>query len=135
MDGFGVQDQSEIRAATGQNPKEHRCRASPGSQQYRLKDGRLFGSLSIKSISGGVADRLFAKLKEWLPGGTRVRTALLSMQYCRRAWNVAWREKPGYVPHENPFNKMGIEYKATPTCPVSHAEFLRFVKAADEAGE
>ena len=103
--------------------------------KHRLKDGRLFGSLSIKSISGGVADRLFAKLKERPAGGTRVRTALLSMQYCRRAWNVAWREKPGYVPHENPFNKMGIEYKATPTRPVSHAELLRFVKAADEAGE
>ena len=103
--------------------------------KHVLKDGRKFGSLALVSITPGVADRLFAKLKEKPGGGTRTRTALLSMQYCRRAWNVARREKPDQVPLANPFTKMDISYTAERTRPVSHAELVRFVQAADAAGE
>jgi hypothetical protein len=103
--------------------------------KHQLKDARLFGSLSLASITPGVADRLFAKLKDKPDGGTRTRTALLSMQYCRRAWNVARREKPDQVPLDNPFTKMDISYTAKRTRPISHAELVRLVAAADAAGE
>ena len=96
--------------------------------QVQLKDGRKFGELSLLSINPGTADRLFAYLKEKPGGGKRIRTALLSMQYCRRAWNIARREKPTAVPLDNPFTKMGIDYTATRTRPVTHAELDRFVK-------
>jgi hypothetical protein len=103
--------------------------------KHVLKDGRTFGALALSSITPGAADRLFAKLKEKPGGGTRIRTALLSMQYCRRAWNVARREKPEQVPLANPFTKMDINYRAERTRPVSHPELVRFVEAADKAGE
>jgi hypothetical protein len=103
--------------------------------KHMLKDGRPFGGLTLASITPGVADRLFAKLKEKPGGGARTRTAVLSMQYCRRAWNVARREKPEQVPLANPFAKMGISYAAERTRPVSHPELVRFVEAADKAGE
>jgi hypothetical protein len=103
--------------------------------KHTLKDGRTFGVLALSSITPGVADRLFAKLKMKPGGGTRTRTALLSMQYCRRAWNVARREKPEQVPLANPFTKMDISYTAERTRPVSHAELVRFAEAADALGE
>lgn len=103
--------------------------------KHVLKDGRMFGALALSSITPGAADRLFAKLKEKPGGGTRTRTALLSMQYCRRAWNVARREKPEQVPLDNPFTKMDISYKAERTRPVSHPELVRFVEGADKVGE
>ena len=101
--------------------------------KHPLKDGRLFGSLALSSITPGAADRLFAKLKEKPNGGERVRTAVLAMQVCRRAWNVARRDKPRDVPLDNPFMRMDIEYKPKRTRPVTHAELERFVRAADEA--
>jgi integrase len=103
--------------------------------QYTLKDGRKFGMLPLRSITPGVADRLFAKLKERQNGGERVRTAVLSVTVCKRAWNIARRDKPKIVPWENPFDKMELSYEPTPTRPVTHDELLRFVKAADEANE
>ena len=57
------------------------------------------------------------------------------MRVCQRAWNVGWRDKPGAVPRHNPFAKMDLEYQAKITRPVSHAELVRFVEAADKAGE
>jgi hypothetical protein len=105
------------------------------ASNHKLKDGRLFGTLSLSSITPGVADRLFAKLKERADGGTRVRTAVLAMRVCQRAWNVARRDKPEIVPALNPFEKMGLSYKAKPTRPVTLPELLRFVKAADELGD
>ncbi|MGP0089386.1 MAG: tyrosine-type recombinase/integrase [Xanthobacteraceae bacterium] len=102
---------------------------------HKLKDGRLFGTLSLSSITPGAADRLFAKLKERPGGGERVRTAVLSMRVCQRAWNVARRDKPEMVPAVNPFEKMGLSYKAKPTRPVTHAELVQFLKAADELGD
>jgi hypothetical protein len=105
------------------------------ASKHVLKDGRTFGSLRLPSITPGAADRLFAKLKQRSDGGTRIRMALLAMQYCRRAWNVARREKPKEVPLDNPFVKMDISYTAQSTRPVSHAELMRFVAKADELGE
>jgi len=57
------------------------------------------------------------------------------MRVCQRAWNVAWRDKAGQVPNINPFTKMDLEYEAKVTRPVSHAELVKFVEAADQAGE
>jgi hypothetical protein len=103
--------------------------------KHALKDGRTFGSLSLSSITPGAADRLFERLKLKGDGGERTRTAVLAMRVCQSAWNVAWRDKPGRVPAANPFAKMGLEYEAKPTRPVSHAELVKFVEAADKAGE
>jgi hypothetical protein len=105
------------------------------ASQHSLKDGRKFGMLSLNSITPGAADRLFAKLKERPGGGERVRTAVLSVTVCKRAWNIARRDKPKIVPWINPFDKMELTYEPKPTRPVTHDELLRFVKAADEAGE
>jgi hypothetical protein len=105
------------------------------ASQHKLKDGRNFGRLALNSITPGAADRLFDKLKDKPDGGERVRTALLSVTVCKRAWNVARRDKPKMVPWENPFDKMELSYEPKPTRPVTHDELLRFVKSADEAGE
>jgi len=103
--------------------------------KHLLTDGRTFGSILIRNITPGATDRLFEKLKIKSDGGERTRTALLAMRVCQRAWNVALRDKPKEIPTLNPFAKMGITYKAKPTRPITHDELLRFVKAADEAGE
>lgn len=103
--------------------------------EYKLKNGRSFGTLEIQSITPGAADRLFEQLKKRSGGGQRVRTAILCVTVCKRAWNVARRSKPTLVPSLNPFHKMELEYHPKPTRAVTHAELLRFVKAADEEGE
>ena len=103
--------------------------------RHLLKDGRTFGTLLLKSITPGAADRLFDKLKQKPDGRERIRTAILSMRVAQRAWNIARRDKPQVVPFENPFAKMGLSYKAKPTRPVTYAEMIRFVEAADAAGE
>lgn len=103
--------------------------------KHALKNGRTFGGLSIGSITPGVTDRLFEKLKVKGDGSERTRTAVLAMRVCQRAWNVAWRDKPGAVPAINPFAKMDLEYAAKITRPVSHAELVKFVEAADKTGE
>lgn len=103
--------------------------------RHVLKDGRTFGSLVLKSITPGAADRLFEKLKKKPGGGERVRTAILAMRVAQRAWNIARRAKPKIVPFENPFAKMGLSYKPKATRPVTYAEMMRFVEATDVAGE
>ena len=123
--------------------------------QHKLKDGRLFGSLPIASIKPATADILFDKLRtvqepvldnEGKPiignNGTpvmrareRTRTAVLAMVCCRTAWNWARRDKPEIIPTSNPFAGVDMDgCKSKPTRPVTHAELLRFVKAADEDG-
>jgi len=102
---------------------------------YKMKDGRRFGSLALASIQPGVADRLYDRLKTKADGTARVRTAILAMTVCKRAWNVARRDRPREIPLDNPFAKMGLAYKAKATRPVTHAELVRFVAAADKAGE
>ena len=115
--------------------------------RYKLKDGREFGTLSLASVTPGAADRLFAKLKvvhteahddEGKPvmkARSRTRTAVLAMRVCQVAWKTARRDKPEIVPEANPFADMTLNYTPTKTRPVTHAELLRFVKAADDAGE
>jgi hypothetical protein len=103
--------------------------------KYALTDGRKFGSLPLSNITPGATDRLFEKLKIKSDGGDRTRTALLAMRVCRRAWETAHRDKQTAIPAFNPFANMEITYEAKPTRPVTHIELLRFVKAADEAGE
>jgi hypothetical protein len=123
--------------------------------QHKLKDGRLFGSLSIASIKPATADVLFDKLRqveepvldvdgEQIVGDDgkpatrlreRTRTALLAMVCCRTAWNWARRAKPEIIPALNPFVGVDVQYKASPTRAVTHAELMCFVKAADEAGD
>jgi hypothetical protein len=105
------------------------------ASQHILRDGRKFGMLLLSSITPGAADRLFAKLKERPDGGERVRTAVLSVTVCKRAWNIARRDKPKIVSWINPFDKMELTYEPKPTRPVTHDELLRFVNAADAAGE
>jgi hypothetical protein len=103
--------------------------------RHQLKDNRTFGMISLTSITPGAADRLFAKLRQKPDGGDRIRTAVLSITICKRAWNVARRDKPKTVPWENPFDKMEISYDPKPTRPVTHDELMLFVKAADDMGE
>ena len=105
------------------------------ASQHKLKDGRSFGRLPLTSIPPGAADQLYARLKEKPDGGKRVRSAVLSVTVCKRAWNVARRNKPKIVPFENPFDKMELSYNPKPTRPVTHDELVQIVKAADEAGE
>ena len=105
------------------------------ASQHKLKDGRNFGRLILTNITPGVADRLFDRLKDKPDGGERVRSAILSVTVCKRAWNVARRDKPKIVPWENPFDKMELSYDPKPTRPVTRDELARFVNAADKAGE
>jgi hypothetical protein len=103
--------------------------------EYRLKDGRQFGALSLRSITPAAADLLYDKLKVHPKEGERVRTALLAMQVARRAWNAALRTKSALIPSANPFTKMEIDYKAKTTKLFSYADLKTFVAKADEMGE
>jgi hypothetical protein len=102
---------------------------------HLLKDGRKFGTLQLASIAPGAADRLYEKLKIRADGIERIRTAILAMTVCKRAWSVARRDQPKVVPLANPFAKMGLAYQAKPTRPVTYGELMTFVEAADATGE
>jgi hypothetical protein len=101
--------------------------------QHKLKDGRRFGDLSLRSITPGVADRIHDHL---LRSGNacRQRTAKLAMDVCRRAWGVAYRCHPASVPAQNPFSKMELSYKARQTRAATLHELNIFVGKADELG-
>ena len=101
---------------------------------YELTDGRNFGSLTLASIMPATADRLFDKLKVRADGSERRRTAILAMTVCRRAWFVARRHNSA-VPAQNPFAKMELTHKPKATKPVSYESLMKFITAADEAGE
>jgi len=45
------------------------------------------------------------------------------MDVCRRAWRVAYRDKPAIVPFENPFARMEITYKPKQTRAASYDDF------------
>jgi hypothetical protein len=105
------------------------------ASQHKLKDGRDFGALSLTSITPGAADRLYAKLKQRSDGSERVRTAILCVTVCKRAWNIARRDNPKIVPWINPFDKMELTYEPKPTRPVTHDELLLFAKTGDDMGE
>ena len=97
--------------------------------QHKLKDGRRFGDLSLKSITPGAADRIHEHLR-----AAGQRTAKLAMDVCRRAWGVAYRSHPGSVPAQNPFSKMGLSYRARQTRAATLDELNIFVAKADELG-
>jgi hypothetical protein len=99
-----------------------------------LKDGRTFGSLELPSITPGAADKLYERIKV-TPNGERIRTAILAMTVCKRAWNVARRSEPKAVPADNPFAKMDLAYRAKPTRLFQYDDLQKFVAAADAAGE
>jgi hypothetical protein len=100
---------------------------------HKLKDGRRFGDLALRSITPGAADRLHAQL---LIGGkgNRRRTAKLAMDVCRRAWGVSYRSHPEVVPSQNPFAKMGLSYKPRTTRAATLDELTAFVATADQLG-
>ena len=100
---------------------------------HKLKDGRRFGELSLRSITPGAADRIHEQL---LVKGNkhRQRTAKLAMDVCRRAWGVAYRSFPTIVPAQNPFSKMGLSYKPLKTRAATLEELNSFVAKADELG-
>jgi hypothetical protein len=100
---------------------------------YRLKDGRRFGSLNVKSINAAAVDRLYEKLRI-KNGVCRDRSALLSMTVCKLAWDVAQRVHPTVVPSANPFKGVEIEYEPKQNRAVKLAELVQFTKAADEDG-
>jgi hypothetical protein len=100
-----------------------------------LKDGRAFGTLTLASITPGAADKLHERIKINPKGGERIRTAVLAMKICQRAWNVARRSEPKAVPSDNPFQKMGLSYKSKPTRLFQHDDLIKFVAKADELGE
>jgi hypothetical protein len=103
--------------------------------ELQLKDGRSFGSLTLASITPGAADKVFDRIKVNPKGGERIRTAVLAMTVCKRAWNVARRSEPKVVPLDNPFRKMDLAYKARATRLFQYDDLQKFVAAADAAGE
>ena len=148
-----LQDEPALRA-------NHRKRAGYDAalklvSSYKLKDQRTFGSLALASITPGAADLFMRNYvsstsRRLAPMGRRCctedgtpllrarersRTALLAMQVCRRAWFVAQRDKPSLVPAHNPFAKMELSYTPKATRPVGYDPLMKFVAAADQAGE
>ena len=100
------------------------------------KDGkRRFGEMALKSITPGVADKIYDRLKVRADGSSRGRSAVLSVVCCKIAWTTAWRSESKHVPSENPFKGVKTDHKAKATRPVTHAELARFVARADETGE
>src|SRR5262245_23911139 len=59
-----------------------------------LKDGRRFGVMALRSITGGVADKLYTKLLTRADGRERRGSVNLAMAVSRRAWNIARRASP-----------------------------------------
>ncbi|MGY4472856.1 hypothetical protein [Bradyrhizobium sp. USDA 3364] len=101
---------------------------------YALKDGRRFGSLSVKSISSGAVDLLYEKLMIASDGSPRHRSALLSMTVCKRAWDVAYRKHPAILPAANPFKGVEIEYEPKKNISATRQHLTTFVEAADADG-
>lgn len=102
--------------------------------QYELKNGNLLGTRALTGFTPAVADALFESLKVNPRGGERLRTAILAMKVCGRAWKIARRAEPRRVPPDNPFVKMGLTYTAKPTKLFQYDDLMKFVAAADAAG-
>jgi hypothetical protein len=101
---------------------------------YVLKDGRRFGELSVKSISGQAVDLLYEKLKIGKGGRVLTRTPGLAMAVCKTAWDRARRAYPAIIPADNPFSKVDIDYRAKVTSAAAKAQLEVFVEAADSDG-
>lgn len=122
---------TELPLKTQQNYDRHMRLVA----DFVMKDGRRVGALDLRSIKPGIADQLYAKIKLKADGTERVRSAILAMAVCKRAWNIAGRSHREHVPAENPFVKMGLTYKPVTTRPVTYPEMMRLVAAADASGE
>jgi len=120
------------RPADTRSSYDHKLRMV---SELQLKDGRTFGSLMLPSITPGAADKVYERIKVNPKGGERIRTAVLAMTVCKRAWNVARRSEPKAVPLDNPFRKMDLAYKAKTTRLFQYNDLQKFVAAADAAGE
>jgi hypothetical protein len=101
---------------------------------YRLTDGRRFGSLSVKSVTPSAVDLLYEKLKTDKDGKIRHRSALLSMTVCKTAWRIALKAHPTVVPSVNPFSELEIEYEPRKNRAATLPELETFVAAADADG-
>ncbi len=100
------------------------------------KDGKgRLGEMLLASITAGVADRVFDRLKVKADGTSRVRSARGAIVCAKLAWNTARRIEPKTVPLENPFKGVKMDYEAATTRPVTHDELVRFVSAADTCGD
>lgn len=109
-------------------------RALRNVADFKLVDGRRFGSVSLKNISAPSVDRLYEKLRVNQQGLSRSRSALLEMTVCRLAWKYALRAEPALIPTLNPFVGIEIEYKPKTTRAATLSELKRFVAAADADG-
>ena len=99
------------------------------------KDGRRrFGEMAIKSITPGVADTIYERLRVKADGKFKERSAKASIVCCKLAWNAARRSEPVAIPPENPFKDVEMDYKAAATRAVTHDELIRFVDGADGLG-
>ena len=101
---------------------------------YKLTDGRRFGSLSVKSVTPSVVDLLYEKLKVDKSGKPRHRSALLSMTVCKVAWRIALKAHPTIIPTVNPFSGLEIEYEPKKNRAATMEELNAFVAAADADG-
>lgn len=117
---------------------------------YLLKDGRRLGSIRLALIDTEVIDPLYEKLL-MVPvldkAGKAIRDAAgepvfrerrttvnHAMKSCRRAWNVALRQKPKVVPALNPFSKMGLVASDGMVTEAHYPELLEVVAACDRLG-
>jgi hypothetical protein len=92
------------------------------------------GGLALPSILPEVADRLHEKLLLKADGTERRRTANLAMTVARYAWDTARRANTQLVPSDNPFRGMKLHYRPKQTRPVTRAELMKLVAAADAVG-
>jgi hypothetical protein len=109
---------------------------------YKLADGRRFGSVALRAVTPDVADLVFEKLlivRETGADGTviereRPGRMIMVMKHVRRAWQIAFRSNSSLVPLVNPFARMGLESKEKQTPAASYAELQAFRGKAREMG-
>ena len=105
----------------------------------QLKDGRRFGAVSLKSITGDIVDRIYERIKlakaKPEKGEDGARTAWGAIGAASRAWNAAIRAHPALVPPNNPFAGVEMDYSPKKTRRVSLEELNLFVATADRMGE
>jgi hypothetical protein len=101
---------------------------------YVLKDGRRFGQLSVRSITGQTVDLLHEKLKVGKGGRILRRAPGLAMSVCKTAWDKARRAHAAQIPADNPFSRVETDYRPKLTRAAAVSELSTFVAAADADG-
>jgi hypothetical protein len=104
---------------------------------YKLKDGRLLGSVRVSAITTAETDAIYEKLlvvtdAEGAVIGERRTTVNHAMKSCRRAWNVVARKHPGKLPTINPFAQMGLRSSDRETPAATFEELKTFRTKAVE---